>query len=100
MKGNSLVTILLLGASLCYGLTPVGLNPISPAQLTKGKVTTYEFQFLLSQSVTTKATIDIGFPAEFNYTALAARLSCMYRTNTTSWSYYSCSLVKYTSKFT
>lgn len=100
MKGYPLTLILVLGALLCHGLSPVGLNPISPAQLTKNKTTIYEFQFLLSQSVTSKATIDIGFPAEFNYTALAAQLSCMYRTNTTSWQYYPCSLVKYVIRLT
>lgn len=95
MKSYPFTIVIVLGAMLCHSLSPVGLNPISPAQLTKGKSTTYEFSFLSSQSVPTKATIDIGFPAEFNYTTLASQLSCMYRTNLTTWQYYPCSLIKY-----
>ncbi len=43
----------------CFGLSPIGINPISPAHLTKGKITIYEFSFLVSEVVTNFATIDV-----------------------------------------
>jgi hypothetical protein len=94
MKSTLLLIVLSVAILVCRCLSPVGLNPISPAQLTKGKTTLYEFSFLLDQSVSTMATINIGFPAEFNYTILASQLVCYYRTNDTSWITYSCYLQK------
>ena len=54
----ALMLLLVLGGCL----SPVGINPISPAQLTKGRSTLYEFSFLLDRNVTLSATVDIGFP--------------------------------------
>lgn len=89
----ALTVALLATAGRC--LLPVGLNPISPAQLTKGWTTLYEFSFVLDRNVSQAATVDIGFPAEFNYTVLASQLTCYYRTNLTSWAIYPCSLIRY-----
>lgn len=93
---RALVAAALL-AMLVSGLMPVGLNPISPAHLTKGKSTLYEFSFVLDRNVSQPATVDIGFPAEYNYTVLASQLTCYYRTNLTSWAIKPCSLIKYKS---
>lgn len=82
-------------ASVTLALTPIGLNPIVPYQLSKGKVTTYQFFYIPASEILQNAVLRISFPSEFNYAVIAANLNCMARTDSTSWATVPCIFSKY-----
>jgi hypothetical protein len=76
-------------------LTPIGLDPIKPYQLSKGKLTTYQFSYIPASAVLSDAVLRITFPSEFDYAVIASNLSCMSRTDNTSWSTVPCTFTSY-----
>jgi|JI6StandDraft_1071083.scaffolds.fasta_scaffold26158_3 hypothetical protein len=46
MVARTAALALVVLASVALALTPIGLNPIVPYQLSKGKTTTYEFSYI------------------------------------------------------
>lgn len=85
-------TVLVLGVLLAAGLalTPIGLDPIKPYQLSKGKLTTYQFSYIPASEILSNAVLRISFPSEFDYAEIATNLSCMARTDSTGWAAVPC----------
>ena len=76
MVANSPVTLLVfvLVIGLVSCLTPIGLDPIQPYQLSKGQITTYQFSYIPSSEILKNAALRVTFPKEFDYAEVAARL--------------------------
>ena len=70
------LTVLLLLLSTAAGLTGIGLNPIRPLKLNKGSSTKYMFFINPETEILSKAKLKVTFPAEFDKTTIAAKLSC------------------------
>ena len=94
MVARATALTLMVLVSLTLALTPIGLNPIVPYQLSKGKVTTYQFSYIPSSEINQNAVLRITFPSEFDYAVIASNLNCMARTDSTSWASVPCSFSK------
>jgi hypothetical protein len=88
-----LVVILLITAALA--MVPIGLNPIVPYQLSKGKATTYQFSYIPASEILQDAALRVTFPSEFDYALIASSLNCMAKTDSTGWSSVPCSFSRY-----
>ena len=84
-----IVLILLVG--LVTALTGIGLNPIRPLKLNKGKSTKYMFFIDPQTEILNKAKFKIAFPDEFDMTAIASSLSCLASSLSYSWKTVNCS---------
>lgn len=89
--------ILIIAMLFVYGLciNGVGLNPIKPYHLNKGKVTKYLFSLVTEQEITTKAKIKVKFPAEFDQSAVASNPACMTSSTSYAWQSVSCAYIMY-----
>ena len=77
-----------------FTLAGIGLNPIRPFSLNKGKFTSYLFSISPEEEILTKAKIQIVFPSEFDQTKIAAGLTCMAKAVSYSWISVPCSYIK------
>lgn len=55
-----LAVVVTMGIVTC--LTPIGLNPIQPYQLSKGQITTYQFSYIPSSEILKNAALRVTFP--------------------------------------
>lgn len=92
MKLILLIAMLFL-CGLC--IDGIGLNPIKPYHLNKGKVTKYLFSLVTQQEITTKAKIKVKFPAEFDQSAVASNPACMTSSTSYPWQSVPCNYIMY-----
>ncbi len=89
MRSLQIIALLCLVTGV-LGITGIGLNPIRPLHLNKGKITKYLFYIDPEVEITSNAQVKITFPSEFNMTALAAKLSCHSSSPSYSWKQVPC----------
>ena len=71
------LTLLVLICTLCLlgnALQGIGMNPIKPYHLNKGKVTKYLFSIETQEEITSKAKIKVTFPSQFHQSDVASNL--------------------------
>jgi hypothetical protein len=87
--------IILLTLIICCGLCidGIGLNPIKPYHLNKGKLTKYLFSLRTEQEITSKAKIKVSFPAEFDQSAIASNPTCMASSDSYGWKSVPCNYI-------
>lgn len=86
-----LLLTLIIASGLC--IDGIGLNPIKPYHLNKGKLTKYLFSLRTEQEITSKAKIKVTFPAEFDQSALASDPACMASSDSYGWKSVPCAYV-------
>lgn len=79
------LAVLLLLLTMGSALTGVGLNPIRPLKLNKGSSTKYMFFLNPETEILNKAKLKVTFPAEFDKTTIAAKLSCEAKSLSYDW---------------
>lgn len=89
------VIVLVLLLSAAVALTGVGLNPIRPLKLNKGSSTKYMFFINPETEILSKAQLKVTFPAEFDKTAIASKLSCLSSSLSYSWTSVPCYYSEY-----
>lgn len=90
MKRMKLILLISLLAITGLCINGIGLNPIKPYHLNKGKVTKYLFSLITEEEITSKAKIKVTFPAEFDQSALASNPKCMAKSDSYSWKSVPC----------
>ena len=80
-----LLLILCLLGILTNSLQGIGMNPIKPYHLNKGKVTKYLFSIQTQEEINSKAKIKVTFPSEFDQSEVASNLSCMASSDSYDW---------------
>lgn len=93
MKGMKLLLIITVLLFSTFCIDGIGLNPIKPYHLNKGKLTKYLFSLQTEQEITSKAKIKVTFPAEFDQSTLASNPSCMANSDSFSWKTVPCSYI-------
>lgn len=63
MKGMKLLLLIVMLLYIGTCIDGIGLNPIKPYHLNKGKLTKYLFSLRTEQEITSKAKIKVTFPA-------------------------------------
>lgn len=93
---NLMIKVFLLSLLVfsAFTLTGIGLNPIRPFSLNKGKSTSYLFSITPEEEILTRAKIQIVFPSEFDQTKIAASLTCMAKALSYNWINVPCSYIK------
>lgn len=90
MKTLSKIIVLVILLQAVTALTGIGLNPIRPLKLNKGSSTKYMFFINPETEILNKAQLKVTFPAEFDKTAIAARLSCLSSSLSYAWTSVPC----------
>ena len=90
-----LLLFVLLLIVVGQALEGVGLNPIKPYHLNKGKKTKYLFSIQTQEEITSKAKLKVKFPAEFDQSAVASNLECMASSDSYGWKTVPCRYVTY-----
>ena len=89
IKIHTIIVIILL-VGLASSLTGIGLNPIRPLKLNKGKSTKYMFFINPQTEILNKAKLKITFPDEFDKTAIASSLTCLAKSLSYAWKSITC----------
>ena len=93
VKIKVLLLFCLLGI-LASSLQGIGINPIKPYHLNKGKTTKYLFSIQTQEEINSKAKIKVKFPAEFDQSEVASNLTCMAKSDSYSWKSVLCAYLK------
>lgn len=93
MKETKLVICVVLLLVVGLALEGIGLNPIKPYHLNKGKKTKYLFSMRTQDEITSQAKIKVKFPAEFDQSAIASNLACMAKSDSYAWKTVPCKYV-------
>ena len=94
MSKFKLILLICVMGMVVNSLQGIGLNPIKPYHLNKGKVTKYLFSIQTQEEITSKAKIMVTFPAEFDQAEVASNLTCLSSEDSTTWTSLQCSYTK------